>query len=69
MLRCSLVLMLAWILSASFPSIPAYAQEWAVKQLENSPRHGEWVVVEYGGRKVDAFVVYPEVQEKRWRSS
>lgn len=41
-----------------------WGQEWAVKQLEESPRHGEWVVVEYDGRKVDAFVVYPEVQDK-----
>jgi carboxymethylenebutenolidase len=42
----------------------AAGQEWAVKQLEESPRHGEWVVIEYGGRKVDAFVVFPEVKEK-----
>lgn len=40
------------------------AQEWAVKQLEASPRHGEWVVIEHGGRKIDAFVVYPEVKDK-----
>ena len=42
----------------------AAGQEWAVKQLEESPRHGEWVVIEHGGRKVDAFVVFPEVKEK-----
>jgi len=64
MLRCFLVFLLGLISLTSFATSPAYAQEWAVKQLESSPRHGEWVVVEYGGRKVDAFVVYPEVQEK-----
>ncbi len=46
-----------------FLSTPSSAQEWAVKQLEESPRHGEWVVVEHGDRKVDAFVVYPEVAD------
>ena len=40
------------------------AQEWAVERLEKSPRHGEWVVVEHGDRKVDAFVVFPEVKDK-----
>ncbi|MBL8854251.1 MAG: dienelactone hydrolase family protein, partial [Planctomycetaceae bacterium] len=42
----------------------ASAQDWAKERLENSPRHGEWIVVEHDGRKVDAFVVYPEVSEK-----
>lgn len=40
------------------------AQDWAVQQLEKSPRHGEWVVVTQGNRQVDAFVVYPEKAEK-----
>lgn len=39
------------------------AQDWAVAQLDASPRHGEWVVLEHGDRKVDAFVVFPEVAE------
>jgi carboxymethylenebutenolidase len=39
-------------------------QDWALKKLEASPRHGEWVVLTHGDRKVDAFVVYPEVSEK-----
>ncbi len=42
----------------------ATAQDWARERLENSPRHGEWVKVQYGGRTVDSFVVYPEVSEK-----
>ena len=40
------------------------AQDFALKQLENSPRHQEWVVVKAGDREVSCFVVYPEVAEK-----
>ena len=35
-------------------------QDFAVRQLENSPRHHEWVVVKSGSRHVDCFVAYPE---------
>ena len=41
------------------------AQEWAQAKLEKSPRHREWVTVKYGDRKVETFVVYPEVSDKR----
>lgn len=41
-----------------------HAQDWAVKKLEASPRHGEWVDVKTGNRTVRAFVVYPEVKTK-----
>lgn len=34
------------------------------KQLEDSPRHQEWVAIEYDDRTVDAFLVYPEVEGK-----
>ncbi len=54
-----LVLLLVWS-NVNWAS----AQDWAKERLENSPRHGEWIVVEHDGRKVDAFVVYPEVSEK-----
>ncbi len=40
------------------------AQDFALKQLENSPRHQEWVNVQVNGREVSCFVVYPEVSEK-----
>ncbi len=40
------------------------AQEHVIKQLENSPRHQEWVTVPAGDREVTCFVVYPEVSEK-----
>lgn len=43
---------------------PAFAQEWAKKKLENSPRHSEWVTVKHGGREVKSFVVYPEKKER-----
>jgi carboxymethylenebutenolidase len=42
----------------------AGAQEWARIKLENSPRHHEWVKVEHGGRQVECFLAFPEVQEK-----
>ncbi len=41
-----------------------HAQDWVLKQIEESPRHQEWVDVEYEGRKVSCFVVYPEVSHK-----
>lgn len=46
-----------------FVAIPARAQEFALKQLEDSPRHHEWVTVPSGDRSVHSFVVYPEVAE------
>lgn len=40
------------------------AQNLALKQLENSPRHHEWVKVENADRDVKCFVAYPEISEK-----
>ena len=41
------------------------AQDWARATLARSPRHGEYVTIaEPGGRKLQAFVVYPEVKDK-----
>lgn len=40
------------------------AQDFAINQLENSPRHHEWVPVQYDGRTVYSFVAYPEVSEQ-----
>ncbi len=37
------------------------AQDFALKQLENSPRHHEWVEIPSGDRTLHAFVAYPEV--------
>ena len=41
------------------------AQDFARQRVDASPRHHEWVSIQYGDRTVEAFVVYPEVQEKR----
>ena len=36
----------------------------AKEQLENSPRHGEWVKISTeSGREVNAFIVFPEIKE------
>jgi carboxymethylenebutenolidase len=40
------------------------AQDYAIKQLENSPRHHEWNTVESNNRDLHLFVAYPEVSEK-----
>jgi carboxymethylenebutenolidase len=43
---------------------PVYAQDFALKQLETSTRHHEWIKLPRGERTLHAFVVYPEVKEK-----
>jgi carboxymethylenebutenolidase len=43
---------------------PAFAQEWAKKKLESSPRHSEWVTLKHGAREVKSFIVYPEKKDK-----
>jgi carboxymethylenebutenolidase len=47
-----------------FASKCAWAQDWAKARLDKSPRHHEWVAIQYGNRTVHAFVVYPEVKSK-----
>ena len=42
----------------------AHAQEWALKRLEASPRHLEWVEVERDDRTIECFIAFPEVAEK-----
>lgn len=42
----------------------ANAQDYALKQLDESPRHQEWVVINNGDREITTFIVYPEVSEK-----
>lgn len=43
--------------------IPLQAQDFALDQLENSPRHHEWVEVTHDNRTVHSFVAYPEISE------
>lgn len=46
-------------------SLAARAQDWAKARLDQSPRHGEYVTLdEPSGRKLQAWVVYPEVKGK-----
>jgi carboxymethylenebutenolidase len=40
-----------------------FAQQFAIDQLENSPRHHEWVTIESNDRMLHTFVAYPEVSE------
>ena len=43
----------------------AHAQDWAKAALAKSPRHGEFVsITEASGRKLQAWVVYPEIKDK-----
>ncbi len=44
--------------------LPVSGQDFAVEQLEESPRHHEWVTVSApGDRTVHSFVAYPEREE------
>ncbi len=40
--------------------ISVFAQDYALEQLENSPRHHEWVTIESNERTLHNFVAYPE---------
>ena len=42
----------------------SFAQDWAKKRLEESPRHQEWVEMKSGTRTLKCFVVYPERKDK-----
>ncbi len=41
----------------------AAAQPYIIEQLDNSPRHQEWVEIPSGGRTLYNFVVYPQVSQ------
>lgn len=55
---------LLFLITSLFLATGLMAQDFAIEQLENSPRHHEWVDVEYGGRTVHSFVAYPETDEE-----
>lgn len=46
-----------------FPFHTIFAQDFALEQLEESPRHHEWVEIEYNGRTLTGFVAFPETSE------
>jgi len=52
------------IVALLFVAGVATAQDYAKEQLENSPRHHEWVEIESNGRTLHNFVVYPERPDK-----
>lgn len=52
------------MLSIVLFSVVATAQDYAIQQLENSPRHHEWVKIESNDRMLENFVVYPENKDK-----
>ncbi|MFN4764232.1 dienelactone hydrolase family protein [Gillisia sp. Q332] len=39
-------------------------QKTEIQELSDSPRHHEWVTLSHGDREFQAFVVYPETDEK-----
>ena len=46
-------------------AVSCSAQAWAKATLDKSPRHGEYTTItEANGRKLQAWVVYPEVKDK-----
>ena len=52
------------ILLLGFISTSALGQDYALNQLENSPRHHEWVELESSGRTLHNFVAFPERADK-----
>ena len=52
------------VFAAAAATLPAAAQDWAVKRLEDSPRHHEWAAIAQGERTVHTFVAFPERSEK-----
>lgn len=54
----------ASVLVIAATALPASAQEFVKERLEKSPRHHEWVEVKNGDRKVQCFLVFPEVKDK-----
>jgi carboxymethylenebutenolidase len=57
--------LLLLVLAVVGASGQAAAQDWAKEKLAKSPRHGEWVSVKQGDRKVETYVVYPESKDRR----
>ena len=53
------------VLISGLMMVGIYAHaDTAKEQLENSPRHGEWVkITTESGREVNAFIVFPEIKK------
>src|SRR5271163_5302750 len=61
-MRSSIPLLLSTLFAISCTS--AIGQDWTKKQLNESPRHLEWVDVKQGDRTIKCFIAYPEKKEK-----
>lgn len=55
---------LGFVLSSFAVSTISAQEDPAIKRLNESPRHHEWVEVKQGERSVHSFLVFPEVKEK-----
>lgn len=42
---------------------PSAAQDYSISQLEDSPRHHEWIEIDAHGRTVHAFAAFPERED------
>ncbi len=45
-------------------ALDSLPQKTEIEELSDSPRHHEWVTLSHGDREFQAFVVYPETDEK-----
>uniref|UniRef100_UPI0040496FDA dienelactone hydrolase family protein n=1 Tax=Fulvivirga sp. TaxID=1931237 RepID=UPI0040496FDA len=52
------------IIIALFFALTSKSQDFALAQLESSPRHQEWQIINNGDKEIHSFIVYPEVSEK-----
>ena len=53
------IFVVSFLLVSSGGSL-VWAQDFALKLLEKSPRHHEWVEIPSDGKTLYAFVAYPE---------
>lgn len=58
------LLILAAVLVSPLSAQPWANQPWALKRLDATPRHLEWVTLKHGDRELKAFVGFPEVSHK-----
>lgn len=58
-MKTSLITSFLFLFAAPF----IFAQDFALEQLEESPRHHEWIEIEYSGRTLTSFVAFPETSE------
>lgn len=54
---------LAFSIILVFAGIPVAAQDYALDQLEHSPRHHEWIEIAANGRTIHAFAAFPERED------